>query len=363
MMTDRPRVSVVLPCLNARAHLSRCLDSLQAQAYDNFEVLAVDDGSSDGTRELLSAYARRDSRIHVFSNTKTLGLVRSLNDAVARARGDYVARLDADDEADSLRLLKQVQYLDAHPEVDVVSASVLLVNEQGAGIGRRPARVTRPVACRYMLAFANSLIHPSVAARTTVLREFPYSTDARALHTEDYELWSRMSRAGKRLANQRDYLVRYRVAQSSVSRRHTEKQNANFLSCVQAHLQEEFGLELPPSHLRVLANRVDPNRRSVPLAEGLHCLRRLTAQALEQFGVTDADRREIRDAHLMQRLDILLQSVLKGHVYTRLRAASLLLPGLAAAAARTQTRDYVMAKLDRRSTPARRTAHGQAIAG
>ena len=96
-VTGRPLVSVVLPCFNAERFLPAALDSLLRQTYRDLEILAVDDGSRDDTPRILEAYAGRDPRVRVLTNDSNLGLVPTLNRGVAEARGDFIARMDADD--------------------------------------------------------------------------------------------------------------------------------------------------------------------------------------------------------------------------------------------------------------------------
>ena len=109
-----PVVSVILPCRDAENHLPECIDSLESQTLDRYEVLAVDDRSVDGTRHVLEAWAERDERVRVLRTDREAGLVPALKLAVAAARSSLLARMDADDVALPRRLELQVEHMRAH---------------------------------------------------------------------------------------------------------------------------------------------------------------------------------------------------------------------------------------------------------
>ncbi|MEE8191869.1 MAG: glycosyltransferase family A protein, partial [Gemmatimonadales bacterium] len=113
-MTPDPRVSVLLPCRAAAATLDASLGSMAAQTFASIQIIAVDDGSSDGTPELLAEWARRDARVESIQ-TPPRGIVAALNSAAGRARGEVLARMDADDIADPRRFERQMAFLDANP--------------------------------------------------------------------------------------------------------------------------------------------------------------------------------------------------------------------------------------------------------
>src|SRR5258705_775698 len=113
-----PQVSVLLPVWNGERHLAAAIESVLGQSFTDFELLIVDDGSTDGSAALIRRYG--DERIRLFENEKNLGVTRSLNLGLAQARGRYVARMDADDLSAPERLARQVAFLDSHPEVALV---------------------------------------------------------------------------------------------------------------------------------------------------------------------------------------------------------------------------------------------------
>src|SRR5678816_4165512 len=115
-MSTTPRVSIVMPVYNAAAYLAEAVDSILAQTFRDFQFVIVNDGSTDRSTAILERYAHRDQRIKLISRPNT-GIVGALNDGLAEATGDYIARMDADDVSTPNRLAVQVDYLDKHLDV------------------------------------------------------------------------------------------------------------------------------------------------------------------------------------------------------------------------------------------------------
>jgi len=122
-MNTTPAVAVLMPVRNAVATLDACLDSIQAQSFRDFELLVVDDASTDDSREMVEARSRSDPRIHLLGAPQR-GLVACLNAGLARARAPLIARMDGDDLMDVERLAAQQEFLHGHPDVDVVACRV-----------------------------------------------------------------------------------------------------------------------------------------------------------------------------------------------------------------------------------------------
>jgi glycosyltransferase involved in cell wall biosynthesis len=217
-----PRVSVLLPVRNGGQRLEECLDSLAAQTLDAHEVVAVDDGSSDGSGERLLARVRRDARLRVL-RTPARGLSAALGLALGEARAAIVARMDADDIAHPARLARQVARLERDGTVDVLGCRVRATADPGSspGEGMR-AYVTWSNGLLHHDAIARDrfvespLVHPSVAMRRDALQRLGGWRDFDG--PEDYDLWLRAFDAGLRFAKLEEVLLDWRDSPSRLTR-------------------------------------------------------------------------------------------------------------------------------------------------
>jgi glycosyltransferase involved in cell wall biosynthesis len=209
-----PLVSVVVPCFNAQRWLGAALDSLQRQTHRELEVLAVDDASTDGTAALLAERARRDPRLRVFRLERNRGPSAAANRALDEARGAFIARLDADDEALPQRLEAQLAFLQ-QTGIDLCGSWFVDI---GRGLPRNMRWPHEEAAVKAGLLFQNPICHPTLMARRAVFEAFRYVDDQRL--AEDYDLFSRAS-ARFRMALVPQALTRYRrhPAQASQLRR------------------------------------------------------------------------------------------------------------------------------------------------
>ncbi len=178
-----PLVSIGLPAFNCEKTLSVAIRSILNQTYDNWELLLVEDGSSDRTLEVARSFP--DPRILVFTNHVNKGLISCLNRAVSLSRGKYFARMDADDVAYPERLRRQVEHLEQHPEIDLLGCGMLVFKGQGIALGTRPNAETHREICRR----PNDgfyIGHPTWMGRTTWFWAHPY--DPKAVRAEDQVL-------------------------------------------------------------------------------------------------------------------------------------------------------------------------------
>lgn len=204
-----PRVSVLMAVLNGLPSVLDAVASLQAQTLRDWELVVVDDGSSDGTGDALRRAAVDDPRIRLLHNERPRGLPFSLNRAFRAASAPLVARLDADDVAYPTRLERQVAFLDAQPDVHVLGTGADLVDDAGAPLpSARPAEHHAVLAARRFRQVP--VIHPSVMMRREVLERLG-GYDARLRRAQDHDLWLRAFQAGLRFHNLSEPLIRYRV--------------------------------------------------------------------------------------------------------------------------------------------------------
>jgi glycosyltransferase involved in cell wall biosynthesis len=243
-----PSVSVLLAVHNGERHLPEALDTLLAQTFDDFELVAVDDGSTDGTGTALDAYAARDGRVRVVRLAENAGLPAALNRGLGLCRAGLVARADADDTYHPERLARQVAFLRAHPDVGLVGCWYRRVAEDGTprGTSRPP---TDDATIRARQLFVNSFLHPGVMFRAGVVRAVG-GYDERYWTAQDADLWVRL-RDHTRFANVPEALVTYRTHRETISRTRGEA-GQRLSAMVSRHLLSEL-LRRPLSDDEVVA--------------------------------------------------------------------------------------------------------------
>ncbi len=260
-----------MPVYNGRAFLGEALESIRQQTFVDWELVAVDDGSQDGSGSVLESFAATDRRIRILTNETNSGICAALNRGWREARGAYIARLDADDVALPDRLARQVEALDAHPSVAVVGSAAVLVD----GNGRRISVARVPTSSRAIhatLGHRNCVNHPSVTLRRSALEAVGgYRFD----HVEDYDLWLRLSERFD-LLNLAEPLILYRLHAQQVSRRMLEEQVRRTLTVRAAARQRRAG-------------------RPDPLAE----VAELTPDLAERMGISASEIAEAVNAELL----------------------------------------------------------------
>lgn len=220
-----PAVSVLMPVYNAEQYLATALESVCAQSIRDWELVLVDDGSTDSSPAIMNRFAAQDSRVIVIRQSNG-GIVAALNAGLQACRADLVARMDADDLCHPNRLAEQRGFLHAHPAIAAVGTAFRLIDGEG-----RPGPVlqqpTSHEAIIQTLRGGNCLAHPTVMmSKGAVIEVGGYREPLR--HAEDYDLWTRLADK-HRLANLSACLLDYRVHQGQVSWEQAELQTIRTL--------------------------------------------------------------------------------------------------------------------------------------
>ena len=215
-----PRVSLLLPAFNALATLPRAVASIREQTFTDWELLVVDDGSTDGTAEWLRVQTAQEPRLKVV-NQPHGGIVAALNRGLAEARGKFIARMDADDESLPDRLAEQVKLLDAQPAVGVVGSLVEFAGDHMVSQGYALHvdwlnSVVSPEQISLNRFVESPFAHPSVMLRRELVARHGSYRDGN--FPEDYELWLRWLEAGVRMAKVPRVLLRWHDLPARLSR-------------------------------------------------------------------------------------------------------------------------------------------------
>ncbi len=244
-MTAAPLVSVLLPVYNAGPYLAAALGSILRQDYDRLEVIAIDDGSTDNSLEILERYRRADNRVSVISR-ENRGLVATLNEGLRLAQGELVARMDADDVAYPWRLSRQVALFERRPELGFCGAGVdtLLHGRIAKG---RPDPVFRLGRLDILSMFFTIFMHPTVVYNRKVIGNDLYY-DPKYRHAEDFDLFRRLAGRFPATISPENLLI-YRVHAGSVTMRHAKEMRRTHLRIVAENLERE-GLAEATADLR-----------------------------------------------------------------------------------------------------------------
>jgi glycosyltransferase involved in cell wall biosynthesis len=227
-----PLVSIILPVWNGAQYLAEAVESLLDQTFEAFELLIVNDGSTDLTSSRAHHFARRDPRVKVIELAHS-GIVAALNAGLAAARAPYIARMDCDDYSLPTRLENQVAYLNSHPGCVAVGGDIEIIDEAGELIGHLSFPRDHADILRTLLTHSgNAIPHPTVMMRAAAVKAVGgYS--APHFPAEDFGLWLRLAEVGE-LANLPQKLLRYRRHRNSVGVREHRQQLSTVLEILNA---------------------------------------------------------------------------------------------------------------------------------
>ena len=203
-----PLVSVIMPVFEPHpVYFRQAIDSILEQTFTDFELIVVEDPSSSSGQTLLAGVS--DPRIRYFLNSERTSLPRQHNRALGESRGRFICRCDADDICEPQRIERELAFLHAHPDVDVVGTCLTIIDEQSNVIGRRDYPLEHDQILNAMRRF-NPIANSSVMYRRELFERFGGKRDS-VLPAQDYEWYSRVACGGARFANLPEPLVRYRV--------------------------------------------------------------------------------------------------------------------------------------------------------
>ncbi|GDX62476.1 hypothetical protein LBMAG34_0100 [Candidatus Saccharibacteria bacterium] len=213
-MTDL--ISVIMPVYNSEKYLAESIESILKQSYKNFELIIINDGSSDESLNIINKYNKKDKRIVVI-NQNNRGIVESLNTAIEKSRGKFIARMDSDDICVIDRFKEQVSFLENNNKVGLVAGWVKLIDEDGKDLAHewaedRKAQTEEEI--KAMMTKTNCVAHPTVMVRTELMKKYKYREQKGG---EDYDLWLRMLSDGVIISKVKKNLLKYRIHDKSIT--------------------------------------------------------------------------------------------------------------------------------------------------
>lgn len=233
----KPKISVVMPVYNCGQFLKEALASLLIQTYDDFEIIAINDGSNDDSLDILKKFALLDSRIRIIDQKNT-GIVKVLNRGIEQARGDYIARMDSDDVSFPNRFSDQVKILDARPEVILVAGDFEVINHSSEFLYRELV-LPENEALKRALYLRNPIAHGSTMFRKSTVKKAGGYRDLFG-PTEDVDLWMRLSHMGE-FAATATHIYKWRMNQNGL----TLSKNGESIRQGKSHIEQRWSEHKP----------------------------------------------------------------------------------------------------------------------
>lgn len=254
-----PKVSVIMPVYNGEKYLREALDSIIAQTFTDWECIIVNEfGSSKAATMILQEYAAIEPRLRIIQNKTRLHIAESLNVGLRAAKGDYIARMDADDICGKERLRRQVDYLDKNPDIDICGLSVDMFGENAWDW----KIYCEPNELRCGCLFYTPFVHPTIMARSKRLRQFELEYDPRFTYTEDYDFFVRGSKYLNYTNLKEKGLYKYRRSPQNATDA-GGKIGIRFQNEVMSRTFSEYGLDFSIAEIRILSPNSFPTPHNV----------------------------------------------------------------------------------------------------
>lgn len=235
-MKKQIAISVVMPVYNGELYLKESIGSILDQTFNDFEFIVINDGSNDGSGNIIASYAKIDKRIKIINQTNQ-GIVVALNNGLKIANGKYIARMDCDDISLPTRFYKQVEYMEHHLDIGVCGTWIRYFGNQKAGCWKPPLDME---SMRSELIFTSILAHPTVFIRKEIFDKYNLFYRNDYIHAEDYDLWIRFAKC-TRLANIPEILYLYRVHEHQVTQMGRISKNYSARQLREKYISDNLG--------------------------------------------------------------------------------------------------------------------------
>lgn len=237
----KPEISVIMSVYNGEKYLQEAIESVRRQTFTKWELIVINDCSSDSTSKIIANFESMDERIKGYTNEVNLKLPASLNKAISLCQGKYIARMDADDICLPRRLEKQYKFMEENKDISLSSCRFLTVKNGVYASGGAGGRCDND-AIKALLLVSNPILHPGVIAKAEVLKKFNYDTSLTC--TEDLELWTRLASNNEKMQILDECLVIYRLHDKQITSTTLEKQHTEVIK-IQNNYYSSLLKEMP----------------------------------------------------------------------------------------------------------------------
>lgn len=249
--SEKPVISVILPVYNASQYFPQAIESIIKQTYTNWELIIVDDCSTDDSRKIARSFAKQDARIRVLKTPKKLPVGAVANLALKKAKGEYIARMDADDISLSDRFSKQLSFLKRNPKIIGVGGQCQLIDSDNQPIGYK-IFPTEPSDIEEMMFYYYPVQSPTFMVRRTALPTDFIWYEEKVESAEEHELLFKIHQYG-RVANLPEVTLLYRMHDNNVSKKHPKR---DFFHIFMVRVSAVFKYGYKPSLLGVLKSLI-----------------------------------------------------------------------------------------------------------
>lgn len=235
----KPEISVIMPVYNVEKYISIAVQSILNQTFENFELIIIDDASTDKTYNIINRFS--DKRIIKLQNKSNKGIANTLNESFKLAQGEFIARMDGDDISKPDRFEKQLDFMKSNPRLIISGTCMELISSEGKFIGVQEKKIGKEEIKLGLFFGYTSLAHPSIIIRKQLLDLFCLRYDSAFQYAEDFDLYCRSTQYAP-MDNLRESLIQYRLHNESVSQKFHVQQQIDAKAALYLHLRR---LRLP----------------------------------------------------------------------------------------------------------------------
>ncbi len=251
-MKNNHLISVILPIYNSENYILECLESIKIQTMQNFEVILIDDKSTDKSPEIINDYLKNNfyGKFKIIKNKSNIGITRSLNKAFKISDSKYIARIDADDINKPDRFEIQFKYLEKYKDIAIVGSNVEYIDKDSKFINHSDLPLNH-IDIKSSLFLYNPMVHSSIFFRKKIFSKYPYNN--KFITSQDYEMYCRIINSHK-FANIKKSLVKFRLHNQSISSHKEKIQKKNSLCIQEKFYKHNFGNVFPSNSFKLFTN-------------------------------------------------------------------------------------------------------------